>query len=214
VSRTDADFIAAGVTIVKERGFAQLTSRSLGDAMGIHSTAVYRHFPQWDLLVLAVTDAIFGESAARHLPEILAVADPRARVLTLMRIVRAEIDLNPELAANLVRMAGSPVSVATPHADAMAGLVVDALLEMGVPSDSVAIAYQALENFTMGGAALDYAGLPDHLSKRLGRRRMAGIPAFTQVAKSPDDIERINAQAFTLGADALLDACEKLAAAP
>lgn len=214
MSRTEADYIAAGVAIVKEQGFEHLTSRTLGESMGVHSTAIYRHFPQWDLLVLAVTDAVLAEAASRHIPEILAVEDPRERLLALMTLVRAEIDLNPDLAANLVRVAGSPVSVSTPNLDALAALVVAALRDMGVPSAFIPVAYQALENFTVGGAAIDYAGFPDHLAKRLGRRRMAGIPEFTGAAQTVEDIARVNAEAFAFGAKALLDACQLLGTNP
>lgn len=212
MSRTEADFVAAGVAIVKERGFAELHSRALGEAMGVHSTAIYRHYPQWDLLVLAVTDALLGELAAVRLPAIMSSENPRARLLALMQLVRSEIDDNPDLASNLVRMAGIPVSVGTPNADALATLVVDALRDMGVPSAAIPAAYQALENFTIGGAAVDYAGLPDHLAKRLGRRRMAGIPELTESARSVTDIERLNSEAFMFGANAILDACAALSA--
>ena len=211
MSRSDQDFIAAGVAIVKERGFSHLSSRTLGEAMGVHSTAIYRHFPQWDLLVMAVTDRLFGALARDGMKTLEQISDPRERLLALMGAVRQEAQANPEIALNLLKLAATPVSVATPNLDLVATMVVDALRDMGLVGEQLVTAYQALENFTVGSSATDFAGFPSHLENRLGRRRMVGITELTQAAQSTDEIQRINDEAFWFGAHALLDRCEALA---
>jgi AcrR family transcriptional regulator len=214
VARSDSDFVAAGVALVQERGFEHLTSRNLGEAMGVHSTAIYRHFPQWDLLVLSVTDALFGEAVARDGAAIASIEDPRARVLALCALVRHEVRSQPNLADNLMQIAAAPISVATPNLDALSRGVLTSLQQMGLAGSTLLTAYQALEDLIVGSLASGYAGHPRHLDNRLGRRRLVGVAEVTEQVQSTDDVDRINDEAFWFGANAILDACERFAAQP
>ena len=209
MARSDSDFVAAGVALVHARGFEALTSRNLGEAMGVHSTAIYRHFPQWDLLVLAVTDALFGEVIARDGPQVAAVKEPRARILAMCALVRDEVRRQPDLADNLLQIAAAPISVATPNLDSIVRIVVTSLQQMGLTGASLLTAYQALEDLVVGSLASSYAGHPRHLDNRLGRRRLVGIAEVTEQVQSTADVDRINDQAFWLAANAVLDACER-----
>ena len=47
-SHSRADYVAAALAIIDEHGLAGLTTRSLGDRLGVHGTAVYRHFQSID----------------------------------------------------------------------------------------------------------------------------------------------------------------------
>ena len=214
MARSREDFVAAGVALVEERGFDQLTSRNLGDAMGVHSTAIYRHFPQWDLLVAAVTDALLGKLVKSHRTELQALTDPRERVLGMISLIRQEALRNPELVANLLQIAAAPSTVATPHIDDFIRGVIGSLQQLGLRGRNLAIALQALESFTVGFLAQEFVGYPKNLTNRLDRRRMVGVPDLTAHAQSTEDIAIINEAAFWLSAHAVLDACIALAEPP
>lgn len=211
MSRTDADFIAAAVKLVNEHGFEYLTSRHLGEAMGVHSTAIYRHFPQWDLLVMAVTDAYVGLLLMVEGAGFAAIGNPRERIAAMSRAVRKAAETTPEIAENLLKVAGAPRTVATPNIDELVRIVVNSLREWGLAGNDLARCYQVLESYTTGSAAIDFAGAPGHLTNRLDRRRIVGIPEFAQAMTSVEDIERVNAETFEFGLQALLDAIEAVA---
>ena len=211
MARSREDFVAAGLALVEEQGFGHLTSRHLGEAMGIHSTAVYRHFPQWDLLVAAVTDAMFGKVIESHRGELEAAVDPRDRILGIIALVRHEAVKNPELLGNLLQIAAAPATLATPSIDTIIRVTSESLRQMGLRGRNLAVALQALESFTVGFLAQEFVGNPDHLVNRLGRRRMVGVPDLTAHSQTTDDIAAINEAAFWLSANAVLDACAALA---
>ena len=214
MARSREDFVAAGVALVEERGFEQLTSRNLGDAMGVHSTAIYRHFPQWDLLVAAVTDAQLGKMVEIRGAELQRLTDPRERILAMISLIREEAFKNPEFMANLLQIAAAPATVATPHIDDFIRIVIGSLQQLGLSGRNLAVALQALESFTVGFLAQEFVGHPNHLTNRLGRRRMVGVPDLTAHAQTTEDIASINEAAFWLSAHAVLDACTALADRP
>lgn len=209
MARTDSDFVAAGVALVQERGFEALSSRNLGEAMGVHSTAIYRHFPQWDLLVLSVADALFGEAIVREGPGIASIEDPRERILATCALVRDEVRARPDLADNLLRIAAAPISVSTPNLDTLSRGVLMSLQQMGLTGPMLLTAYQALEDLVVGSLGSGYAGHPRHLDNRVGRRRLVGIAEVTEQVQSTADVDRINDEAFWFAAHAVLDACER-----
>lgn len=212
MARSREDFVVAGVALVEKRGLGHLTSRNLGDAMGVHSTAIYRHFPQWDLLVAAVTDALLGKLVKSHRTELQALTDPRERVLGMISLIRQEALRNPELVANLLQIAAAPSTVATPHIDDFIRIVIGSLQQLGLRGRNLAIALQSLESFTVGFLTQEFVGHPNNLTNRLDRRRMVGVPDLTAQAQTTDDIASINEAAFWLSAHAVLDACTALAA--
>ncbi len=214
MARSDSDFVAAGVALVQERGFEALTSRNLGEAMGVHSTAIYRHFPQWDLLVLSVTDALFGEAVAREGERIASIEDPRERILALCALVRDQVWSQTDLADSLLQIAAAPISVPTPNLDALARGVFTSLQQMGLTGRALVVAYQGLEDLLVGSLASSHAGQPNHLDNRLGRRRLVGISEVTEQVQSTEDVDRINDEAFWFATNAVLDACERFAAQP
>ena len=69
-------FAEAAVAFVDEHGFDALTMRALGDAMGVHATAVYRYFSGKDELVEAALGAMLAESGV-VIPE---QGTPRERI--------------------------------------------------------------------------------------------------------------------------------------
>ena len=209
MARSDADFVAAGLALVQERGFEALTSRNLGEAMGVHSTAIYRHFPQWDLLVMSVADALFGELVSQGGAEIAAIADPRERILAIFAGLRAQVRAQPDLADNLLRIAAAPVSVPTPNIDVIVRVVIASLQQMGLTGYALITAYQALEDLAVGSLGSSFAGHPHHLENRLGRRRLIGVAEVTEQVQSTADVDRINGEAVLFAVNAVLDACER-----
>ena len=59
---------------------------------------------------------------------------------------------------------------------------------------------------------VSFAGHPRHLEKRLGRRRMVGVAEVTEQVQTEADVDRINDDAVLFAVNAVLDACERIAA--
>ena len=59
-----------------------------------------------------------------------------------------------------------------------------------------------------GSSVFDFGGAPEHLTSRAERLRLTKDPALTSVASTPDGVDRVNEEAFALGLEIVLDACE------
>ena len=205
------DFIAAGAKIVSESGLDALTTRALGESLGVHSTAVYRHFPDTDGLVLAITDAIVGEAAAAIVSHASEFANPRDRLAVFARMTRASVRARPDLARMLITVLEADTVVPTPNIDAYMRMVIDELRAMGLTGADLVNGHQAYESLVSGTIFADYLGAPNHLEHRLVRRRMLGAPGVSTFATDAAEIQEINDAAFEILLDGLLDALNTLA---
>lgn len=199
------------IAIASEIGLEGLNTRVLGERMGVHSTAVYRHFRTWDDLLMQVYDAQFGVFLETAAPTLDAAPGPRERLLVLMRSIRAAVDADPHLVDGLIGIARSPAAVPTPNIDAATAIVVDALVELGLTGRSLAVAHHALEDFMLGSSVVDYAGFPQHVENRRRRRRMIGLAELAESSATDDEVRTVTELGFEFTAQSLLDACERLA---
>ena len=201
----------AAVALVEEVGWAGLSPKSLADRLGVHSTAIYRHFASWDDVVVAVFDrqvVHLWQASQDHLP---SNASPRERLLALMRAFRAAANGDPYVADCLASILNAGEVGRTPNSDGVTAWVVDRLEEWGVPTDRVPQIHQALESLIIGGILCDYAGHPDHVARRRQRRRLTGIPAFEEFSRTDEACAQVGVDAFELTARLLLDECERMA---
>ncbi len=63
----------------------------------------------------------------------------------------------------------------------------------------------------MGNGIFDSGVAPDTYIIRQARYRSLNVPAFDDVARSADDVQRVAETAFSSAINALLDFCESLA---
>ena len=192
------------MAFIDERGFDELTMRALGQAMGVHATAVYRYFSGKDELVEAALGAMLAESGVA----VPASGTPRARLLGAMRSLRSAFERHPNFALpNLLLQ----------DERATGGIVEEALAllsEMGLRDRSLVVAYQMLETFSVGSNAYDFAGYPDPMDARRRGRRLTGNPVWDDVTRDLDHMRALADEAFEAAAEALLDACEALGTRP
>jgi AcrR family transcriptional regulator len=168
----------------------------------VHYTAVYRYFPGKDDLLEAALTHMLEESGVT-VPE---SGTPRERILGLLRGLRAAFARHPGMALPNLTAQDEQAT-----AEFVRGAL-HLLEEMGLSGRDLVVAYQMLENFHVGVTAYDFADYPDGLEKRMRGRRLVGHPAMDEVSRSLDDMQAVSDEAFEATANALLDACEAMAA--
>lgn len=213
-TRTSTDFVNAAYEIVATSGWPGLSAKSLAESMHTHSTAVYRHFRNWDELVVAVLDRSLGELSQTAFSRMPAKASPRKRLMTFIETLRAAVDADPFLVDGLQSIVAGREVAPTPAVDAIMRWIVDQLVEMGVPDERIPVLHQALENLLIGFTISDFAAHPKHTSNRRQRRRMASIKAFEASSRTDADCKAVTDEAFALTANLILDECERASNTP
>ena len=150
-----ADYVAAALAIIDEQGLAGLTTRSLGERLGVHGTAVYRHFQSIDELVDAVLNEVIGQIT--DAPE-TAAATPRERLTATMSATRRAFAEHPNIIVPFLSSSGL-----FPRGSEITWRVLNDLTAMGLHGRTLAEALQMLESYLVGSIAFDFAGAPDHL---------------------------------------------------
>lgn len=194
-------FVKAALELIDADGLDALTTRTLGDALGVHGTAVYRHFANMDELTESVL-AYMLETSGVSIPE---TGSPRERIIGLLRSLRRAFAAHPNLALPNLLMQDEQATAE------FVTVTLDLLAEMGLQGRDLVVAYQVLETFTVGTNAYDWGGYPDALEARRRGRRLSGHPAFDDASRSLADVEQLNDDAFEVAAAALLDAVEAMA---
>lgn len=191
----------AALKFIDEHGFDAISMRSLGQYMGVHATAVYRHFPSKDKLVEAVLARMF-ELSDVVVPNI---GKPRDQILGLMRSLRKAFAKHPNLALPNLIYQEEQASVV------FVQITLELLSKMGLEGRNLMVAYQMLETFSVGSNAYDWGNYPESLKARQRGRKLVGHPEASAISKSLATMRDLNEDAFELAASALLDACEQLA---
>lgn len=203
IRQSTDDYVVAALRIIDEQGLEALTMRSLGEALGAHGTAVYRHFASRDELVNAVMNKVAEQMAGAMTVD---EPDPRARLLSLMLAVREGLSAHPNLVSTVVNSTGTVAG-----ATALSYSMIGALEEMGLHGRSLALSLQMIESYLVGATAFDFAGAPEHLEIRRQRRQFIGHPELVALSESQEQVFSINEEAFARGCHALLDTCATLA---
>lgn len=190
-------FVGSAISYVDEHDLDSLTLRVLGERLGMHSTAMYRHFKDKDDLVIAMLDKITGEAVdAVDIDN----PDPRARLIDLALSVRKTFGKHSNLALAAVTSSGIALNLGR-----LSLLVLQALEDLGVSGRRLPVAYQALESYVMGSTVYDFGRAPDHLEIRRTRRASLAHPTIDAHSRSSRDIHRTNEDAFLLGLEAIVD---------
>ena len=190
----------ASLKFIDQYGYDALTMRSLGEALGVHATALYRHFRNKKELIEAVLMRMF-EVENVGIPE---SGSPRERLLALMKSLRRAFSRHTNLALPNLTLHDEQATVEFVRAS------LSLLGEMGLEGRQLMIAYQMLETFSVGSNAYDWVDYPKSLENKRQGRRLVGHPAADQAARSLASMRKLNEETFEVAANALLDACESM----
>lgn len=194
--RTRVAMLQAAIDVLDESGLEGLTLQDIGERLGLHRTAVYRHFASRDDLLAETMEFLITQVAEQlSLP-----ANPRGRIATIALEMRRMFHRHPGAAMIFVTSGGTRAS-----ASAMERIVLDALREMGVAEGDLPRTYQALESYAVGTSLFDFAGAPQHLELRRQRHAAVDDPAMARVSTSAVQVDAVNEAAFLWGLEALLD---------
>ena len=191
------DYVSAAVQFVDEHGFGALTMRSLGEALGVDPTAVYRHFANKDALISGVLDALIKEIFTESPEEI---DEPVQWLREVAWVARRVFESHPTIANAVLSGSGG-----LPHLVLLSAKIVSALEMLGLHGDRLVFCYQALEGFVLGSVVFDLLGAPEHLEIRRLRHRMLNHAAFDNLTRTEEEVQQFSHRAFELGVNALLD---------
>jgi TetR/AcrR family tetracycline transcriptional repressor len=151
---TRAKIVAAVTDLLEHGGVDAVSTRTVGEALDVHPTALYRHFRDMDELLREAADGILagladeGRDRADHAGE-----DALDAVAALGRRLRAVLMSHPGAARV---MASGPARM--PNERALTERMLGLLSEAGLPDPEVTLAYHALIEYVVGSAAIDTAG--------------------------------------------------------
>ena len=192
----------AALAFIDEHGVDALTLRALGQAVGLHHTAIYRHFASRDEVLGAAMGVVMRETL-EGLPE--GLEDPRERLLGLIRNLRRAFHAHPGVTR--AALVPAPQIADTQPAQVFFAMVVQALRDAGLDGPELAIHVRILEGYAVGAAVFDFSGAPVHLESRRQRYRAVPHAAFEEASRDEAGIDRLNETAFDAGLIALVDAC-------
>lgn len=200
---TTSDTLArAALVFIDENGVDALTIRALGQQVGMHHTAVYRHYRSKNELLRAVLAIVIGDAFAQtgSLPE-----DPEKRLLAIVMGLRKALHSHPAMTAAYLlpveTLADSEAVTEIQH------LAVQALREMGLEGHDLVVRYQMLESFVFGASVFDFGGAPDHITSRSRRHKMMADYEFTTLGASEERVDAVTESAFELGLITLVKEC-------
>lgn len=149
--RLTRERIVAAVTDLLERGGIEAVStRTVGEALDVHPTALYRHFRDMDELLRDAADRIL-DHLLDDLPDPESTDALDATALLCWRL-RGVLMSHPGAARV---MAAGPSRM--PNERALTEVLLGLLTRAGLPDDEVTLAYHALIEYVVGSAALDTA---------------------------------------------------------
>ena len=203
-SLTGERILNEALALVDEAGLDALTTRALGQRLGVDPTAVYRHFRNKDELVNALADRIIGSGAP---PPASTDGSPRGQLRAACVALRRALLAHPAMTAIIVRRPprGANTWAATEH-------TLGLLRQAGLDDGDAARAYQALLYYTLGHATLEapYAALdPAQAAAELTASRLMyqALPAsdYPNTAAVASHMYGSLEEQFTYGLDRLLD---------
>ena len=201
---SQSDYVDAAVRFANENGMEAMTMRSLGEAMGVDATAVYRHFPTKEKLLEAMVDWFFGvviEDVRKNAEN----KSPRERCVSFAQSFRNTFETYPNIGGQVSYSSGS-----SPNGYMSTKMVIDALQEMGLSGKDLVVSYQGLEGLVLGSCLQDFIGAPNNWEIRRTRYRLLDHPAFDEVAIKSQSVKETADKAFNSALSILLDKCETL----
>lgn len=197
------EFMNAAMALVDKHGIAALSMRALGTELGVDATAIYRHFPNKDSLVVALIDEMLGEAISEPYP---LDASPRERCVAMARAMRNAFRRHPDIGISLVHSEG-----VSNNGLEFSRRAVQCLREMGLTGLDLVRQYQAIEGYIMGCCVMDFSGSPHNFEIRRARYRLVDEPELDGAARDVAVVQDLAEEGFFEAFDAILDRCEELA---
>jgi len=144
--------VEAVVELLEEGNASGITTRTVGDALGVHHTALYRHFRDMDELLRVAADQILRDVVTETADLAAASSGLEAldEVTNLCRRLRATLMSHPG-AAQVMASRPSRSHNERRFTERMLAL----LMSAGFDEEQTALAYHALVEFVVGSAAID-----------------------------------------------------------
>jgi TetR/AcrR family tetracycline transcriptional repressor len=201
--------IEAAQALLRDDGHGSFTLRDLGEALGVHNTADYRHFRDKQELLRAVADRVLADVAVCADD----VSDPFEAVSLVCTTLRATLLERPAAARVL---AEGPAR--QPNELRLTETLLNRLRQTGLDDRQCVDASHALIEYSVGSAVLDHplASLPATERAQEYRRWRGdylGLPTHdfpTLVAPAPLLYQGASDQ-FAFGLGLMLDSLRRLA---
>jgi AcrR family transcriptional regulator len=213
---TRARIVAAVTDLLEHGGVDAVSTRTIGEALDVHPTALYRHFRDMDELLREAADGILAGLADGLDSSEAEPGDALAAVTELCLRLRAVLMSHPGAARV---MASGPSRM--PNERALTERMLGLLTQAGLPDPEVTLAYHALIEYVVGSAAIDTPGANDAPADVEARHRLWRAAYF---AASPEDFPHTTRLAallypslddqFEFGIDLLIAGLRQRAAQP
>lgn len=157
---TRARIVAAVTELLEHGGVDAVSTRTVGEALDVHPTALYRHFRDMDELLREAADGILaGLAESAGLAD--EAGDPLDAVAALCRRLRVVLMSHPG-AARVMTTGPSRM----PNERALTERMLGLLSTAGLPDAEATLAYHALIEYVVGSSSIDTAatdGAPDEV---------------------------------------------------
>lgn len=203
-------FLDAALTIADQFGPDAVTTRTLGNAVGLDSTTVYRYFGSKDVLLGSLFDHVVGKAVAACVD---AEGTPQERIRSYVTAYRSAFFAHPNVSrlnSYLADMLMAGQGQASNSAR-ITGLTVQAMREMGLSGRQLVLAYQMLETFVVGALLLDSGAQSRGMAVRVLRLRAVDPASFDSIDIDGALVSELSDEAFWTGVDAVMEAIEDLA---
>lgn len=202
-------FLEAALQIADKFGPDSLTTRTLGNAVGLDSTTVYRYFGSKDVLLGSLFDYVTGMVLDEVGDE---VDNPRELLASLAIAYRKVFFEHPSVArlnGQMADMIHAGQGVA-PNTMKLSATVVGALRQMGLSGRNLMVGYQMVESYIVGAVMLESEAHGHGMEVRVLRYQAfgAGVPELERIDEG--GVTELSDEAMRRGVDAVLDAVEKL----
>lgn len=203
-------FLDAALTIADQFGPDAVTTRTLGNAVGLDSTTVYRYFGSKDVLLGSLFDHVVGQAVAQC---VNLEGSPQHRIRAYVAAYRSAFFAHPNVGRLNSYMADMLFAGQgeAPNTTRMTALTVGALRELGLSGPRLMVAYQMLETFVVGALLFDSGAQARGMAVRALRFRALDPSSFDSTTLDDAIVNEISDEAFWAGVDQLMAAVEKLA---
>ncbi|MFZ9628222.1 MAG: TetR/AcrR family transcriptional regulator [Ilumatobacteraceae bacterium] len=196
---TRDDYVDAAIAYIDQHGLESMTLKTIGDALGLSQTALYRYFRDKDDLIGASKERLVGKVAAAL--EEHPSGTPEERLMRIARATRQVFMDHPNMAGTMLVLV-NPIDNTTTATSAIVAM----FEELGYTDSALTTAYQAFESFVLGAIIFDFAGAPHHHAMRASRLRELRNASFDAMTRQSDGVQQNNDAAFELGLSALVRA--------
>ena len=155
--------VAAVVDLLEKQGVGAVSTRTVGEALGVHPTALYRYFRDMGELVREAADQILAGLVGEPPWESFDRSGAIHEVHASCRRLRTALMAHPGAASVMM-----PGPSRKPNERRFTERMLQLLVQAGLPDEDAALSYHALVEFVVGSCAIDTAASDDDGEDRDG----------------------------------------------